>query len=103
MPRRIIRSEEHTSELQSHDNLVCRLLLEKNTTASPPSMCRAHAAPSTRAYRSPAPPEPGEDGGAAREGRQWPRGRQDRDRLFFLGGAGRADHFTCPPGHGLRC
>src|SRR3954467_4866499 len=29
--RRIIRSEEHTSELQSHDNLVCRLLLEKKT------------------------------------------------------------------------
>src|SRR3954466_9874047 len=26
-----IRSEEHTSELQSHDNLVCRLLLEKKT------------------------------------------------------------------------
>src|SRR3954465_11943294 len=26
------RSEEHTSELQSHDNLVCRLLLEKNTS-----------------------------------------------------------------------
>src|SRR3954467_11046346 len=26
------RSEEHTSELQSHDNLVCRLLLEKTTT-----------------------------------------------------------------------
>src|SRR3954464_6191553 len=24
------RSEEHTSELQSHDNLVCRLLLVKN-------------------------------------------------------------------------
>src|SRR3954463_9188293 len=29
--RRIIRSEEHTSELQSHDNLVCRLLLGKTT------------------------------------------------------------------------
>src|SRR5207237_5025155 len=29
------RSEEHTSELQSHLNLVCRLLLEKkNTTAA---------------------------------------------------------------------
>src|SRR3954466_16435436 len=28
------RSEEHTSELQSHDNLVCRLLLEKKTTAT---------------------------------------------------------------------
>src|SRR5260370_40828430 len=27
--RRISRSEEHTSELQSHLNLVCRLLLEK--------------------------------------------------------------------------
>src|SRR5260370_17277983 len=26
---RILRSEEHTSELQSHLNLVCRLLLEK--------------------------------------------------------------------------
>src|SRR5260221_10802382 len=26
---RIIRSEEHTSELQSHSDLVCRLLLEK--------------------------------------------------------------------------
>src|SRR5690242_21218409 len=27
--RGIARSEEHTSELQSHVNLVCRLLLEK--------------------------------------------------------------------------
>src|SRR6266571_4932879 len=26
---RVSRSEEHTSELQSHVNLVCRLLLEK--------------------------------------------------------------------------
>src|SRR5690242_20988652 len=26
---RLTRSEEHTSELQSHVNLVCRLLLEK--------------------------------------------------------------------------
>src|SRR2546430_13315018 len=28
------RSEEHTSELQSQSNLVCRLLLEKNIDAS---------------------------------------------------------------------
>src|SRR5688572_31511714 len=28
-PRRHCRSEEHTSELQSQSNLVCRLLLEK--------------------------------------------------------------------------
>src|SRR5260221_1653630 len=26
-----LRSEEHTSELQSHSDLVCRVLLEKNT------------------------------------------------------------------------
>src|SRR5260370_27602967 len=29
LPREATRSEEHTSELQSHLNLVCRLLLEK--------------------------------------------------------------------------
>src|SRR5438034_8694557 len=28
------RSEEHTSELQSHSDLVCRLLLEKNNMHS---------------------------------------------------------------------
>src|SRR5438034_7898344 len=28
------RSEEHTSELQSHSDLVCRLLLEKKNTFS---------------------------------------------------------------------
>src|SRR2546430_9191113 len=28
------RSEEHTSELQSQSNLVCRLLLEKKKTAT---------------------------------------------------------------------
>src|SRR5947207_10914779 len=30
--RRSPRSEEHTSELQSHSDLVCRLLLEKKNT-----------------------------------------------------------------------
>src|SRR2546427_923544 len=28
IPRNVLRSEEHTSELQSQSNLVCRLLLE---------------------------------------------------------------------------
>src|SRR5690606_39665676 len=32
------RSEEHTSELQSRENLVCRLLLEKKKQNTPPSM-----------------------------------------------------------------
>src|SRR5947208_10583212 len=31
----LMRSEEHTSELQSPDHLVCRLLLEKNKTDTP--------------------------------------------------------------------
>src|SRR5258708_31854400 len=35
------RSEEHTSELQSPDHLVCRLLLEKKTK---------HPVPRTRAH-----------------------------------------------------
>src|SRR3712207_7537552 len=30
--RRVLRSEEHTSELQSRQYLVCRLLLEKKKT-----------------------------------------------------------------------
>src|SRR2546430_13392895 len=30
-PAELQRSEEHTSELQSQSNLVCRLLLEKTT------------------------------------------------------------------------
>src|SRR5258708_29365569 len=32
--RYLVRSEEHTSELQSPDHLVCRLLLEKKKTSN---------------------------------------------------------------------
>src|SRR5256885_12884004 len=40
------RSEEHTSELQSPCNLVCRLLLEKKHTQRPPhhQCLRSHSA-----------------------------------------------------------
>src|SRR2546430_9778295 len=38
-PRSVRRSEEHTSELQSQSNLVCRLLLEKK---KPNSYTRFH-------------------------------------------------------------
>src|SRR2546430_4796260 len=34
LARRVSRSEEHTSELQSQSNLVCRLLLEKKKRSS---------------------------------------------------------------------
>src|SRR2546427_4178454 len=33
------RSEEHTSELQSQSNLVCRLLLEKKKKQNPDNEC----------------------------------------------------------------
>src|SRR2546427_6438504 len=33
------RSEEHTSELQSQSNLVCRLLLEKKKKPHEPHLC----------------------------------------------------------------
>src|SRR2546427_1888738 len=39
------RSEEHTSELQSQSNLVCRLLLEKKKTSSTTCGTRAPARP----------------------------------------------------------
>src|SRR2546427_2510226 len=35
---RRMRSEEHTSELQSQSNLVCRLLLEKKNTEVGPAI-----------------------------------------------------------------
>src|SRR3954467_3572174 len=48
------RSEEHTSELQSHDNLVCRLLLEKKIYRPRPRAIRAHRC----VCPSPPPPPP---------------------------------------------
>src|SRR3954462_853730 len=60
--KKCARSEEHTSELQSHDNLVCRLLLEKKKIAAVTGAEAvvgatggvARCAP-TRARRRPAP------------------------------------------------
>src|SRR2546427_1060144 len=40
---RFPRSEEHTSELQSQSNLVCRLLLEKKKKKQDKRQTRAHA------------------------------------------------------------
>src|SRR2546430_13357779 len=50
LERPALRSEEHTSELQSQSNLVCRLLLEKKkhnrstTLDHTPTLHGAHAA-----------------------------------------------------------
>src|SRR2546430_11697038 len=48
---RAARSEEHTSELQSQSNLVCRLLLEKKKNKS----CRRR--PLSNPYLDPHPPK----------------------------------------------
>src|SRR5260221_1096290 len=47
------RSEEHTSELQSHSDLVCRLLLEKKkkTTRSPSRPARSSSNTRTMSCR----------------------------------------------------
>src|SRR5258708_9515773 len=46
------RSEEHTSELQSPDHLVCRLLLEKKKTRARPSTFSASRLGPTHGSRS---------------------------------------------------
>src|SRR5437588_4502412 len=48
LPPGVPRSEEHTSELQSHSDLVCRLLLEKKKQTLYPS-----GAGQTTAYHPP--------------------------------------------------
>src|SRR3989440_5059887 len=50
------RSEEHTSELQSRSDLVCRLLLEKKKNKYARSARRPHAPAFAHAHRPPARP-----------------------------------------------
>src|SRR5260370_18487353 len=53
------RSEEHTSELQSHLNLVCRLLLEKKHVDPRPPPTRSGRCPGCLITASlPCPPGP---------------------------------------------
>src|SRR5690606_40943006 len=44
------RSEEHTSELQSRENLVCRLLLEKKKRAVGAGIACVHGCDGTQRY-----------------------------------------------------
>src|SRR2546421_1127998 len=58
MPRGIHRSEEHTSELQSRSDLVCRLLLEKKkkaTTSSQASDTTSSPSKTSPHYRPASP------------------------------------------------
>src|SRR2546428_1538907 len=47
LAEKLVRSEEHTSELQSRSDLVCRLLLEKkkNMDLKPPSTATVASSP----------------------------------------------------------
>src|SRR5260221_8974888 len=59
IPRRTAcpRSEEHTSELQSHSDLVCRLLLEKKKKRAPPQFpCAQRSQPALPPQRAPRTP-----------------------------------------------
>src|SRR5207237_2141427 len=58
VPISLGRSEEHTSELQSHLNLVCRLLLEKKNNAPENLNCALTWVAPHREYY---PPRPGEN------------------------------------------
>src|SRR6185312_10628022 len=65
------RSEEHTSELQSRSDLVCRLLLEKKKRPPRRGLLRRRRC-GTGARKPPAP-------------RRWPRRHpRPRDRCFFF-------------------
>src|SRR5258708_23434254 len=50
-PTSPVRSEEHTSELQSPDHLVCRLLLEKKKRATTPTAYPPRRVPPTTTRR----------------------------------------------------
>src|SRR2546427_3859751 len=53
IPRKLVnnmRSEEHTSELQSQSNLVCRLLLEKKKNTRDPKNTRLNSSNSQISY-----------------------------------------------------
>src|ERR1039457_3198046 len=80
----VLRSEEHTSELQSPCNLVCRLLLEKKTTSplpithTPPRRRRPSTRPTSR------PPRTTGDGSCAGVcGPSRPRASRCRNFFFF--------------------
>src|SRR3954466_4909620 len=79
-----LRSEEHTSELQSHDNLVCRLLLGKKRAADgggrrrPPDPPPPSPAAPALTRHSPRGP------GAPRRAPPTARGPADQLDLFFF-------------------
>src|ERR1022692_3403542 len=88
------RSEEHTSELQSPCNLVCRLLLEKKTESRLARTGRDHHAPrgSTRDRdtRRGSGPEPNR----SRRGRRHVRAHRRGPYFFFFNDTATTEIYT---------
>src|ERR1019366_5274213 len=93
----VCRSEEHTSELQSLTNLVCRLLLEKKTLHNPRKPANSCARWADRATRRATPRHAaaGESrpGGARRKAELV----QDAMFFFFLNDPGPPEFSPLPP------
>src|SRR3954462_13677558 len=88
------RSEEHTSELQSHDNLVCRLLLEKTRTESA-TRSTASVGPAQGAGRPGRAPPAASSAAGPRPPR--PAGLAPPPRFLFFFFSARPHHRTPPP------
>src|SRR3954466_10835802 len=91
-----LRSEEHTSELQSHDNLVCRLLLEKTTThrRAPPPPHHTPAAPPRWAFP---PVDPGACGACGHAPASARSRSAPTTAIFFLSAAAPPNSTMLPP------
>src|SRR3982750_186857 len=81
------RSEEHTSELQSRSDLVCRLLLEKKERKNTPSQITSRSPPSQEpARRRGADPTP--------PAQDTPRARRAPRLLFFFNDTATTEIYT---------
>src|ERR1022692_4409839 len=83
LAKTLIRSEEHTSELQSPCNLVCRLLLEKNKKLVPIAITTPplrRSPPSCRAL----PPPPRRSAGHHQVAGCFPQPDRNRRIWFFF-------------------
>src|SRR5438552_11614382 len=73
--RRNVRSEEHTSELQSPDHLVCRLLLEKKKKRTPITDSTRMLAPAVTQPTRPPRKVPCTRHALSADGASWSAGR----------------------------
>src|SRR3954463_12146084 len=87
--KRGLRSEEHTSELQSNDNLVCRLLIEKLYRLLRRSQLHRGSRELPHGWAA----------DSLRHDYMWPGGRENRDtgRVFFYCYRAQSASLCSPP------